>query len=132
MKNRFEELASLWLDKAKDDILWAKDSLADEHYSGVCFLTQQIMEKSLKAYLYFVKEELIRTHNLLRLLDRCRKHDSDFEKLRKNCGFTNDFYIDTRYPDIEEITQLENEEMAREALTLAEEIKDFVERKIKT
>lgn len=38
MNDRFEELAKTWLDRARDDLLWAKDTLDDKRFSGVCFL----------------------------------------------------------------------------------------------
>ncbi|MDP4011442.1 MAG: HEPN domain-containing protein [Candidatus Roizmanbacteria bacterium] len=39
--NRNQELAHAWLSRAKDDVLWAKDSFKTKHFSGVCFLGQQ-------------------------------------------------------------------------------------------
>lgn len=81
MLKRSKELAKLWLEKAYEDILWAKDSLEDKHFAGVCFLSQQASEKALKAYLFHQDEKLLRTHNLMRLLKRCQKYETKFGNL---------------------------------------------------
>lgn len=81
MQERTKEIADVWLAKAQEDILWARDSFEDGHYSGVCFLSQQAAGKALKAYLFSQREKLVRTHNLLRLLKRCTKHNMVFEKV---------------------------------------------------
>jgi len=41
-----------WLDKAGDNLKWAKDNLEDENYPLVCFLTQQAVELALKGFMY--------------------------------------------------------------------------------
>lgn len=131
MKNdRFVELSKLWLQRANDDILWANDSFATKHFSGVCFLSQQIAEKALKAYLFHQKQKLIRTHDLERLLEKCLTFDKDFLSLKQNCQILNDYYIDTRYPDIWDIGRFDDEKMAQEALSFTKEIYDFVAKKL--
>jgi len=88
-KNRYQELCEIWLERANEDRLWAKSSLKEGFYGGVCFLSQQIVEKTLKAYLFHHKEELIRTHNLVRLLKSCQKHNAEFEGYLKACKTLN-------------------------------------------
>lgn len=122
--------ASLWLEKAKDDILWAKDSFQAQHFAGVCFLSQQIAEKALKAYLFFKEVKLIRTHNLFRLLKKCKQFNSQFEQFVTAAKILNAYYIDTRYPDIWDMSRFEDEKLAKEALELAEKLVEFVEKKI--
>lgn len=107
-KDRFEELAENWFKKAKDDYIWAKDSFDDKHYGGVCFLSQQVAEKALKAYLFLRKEKLVRTHDVERLLEKTELHDKSFKKLRSNCQILNVYYTDTRYPDIWDYSRFEN------------------------
>lgn len=65
-KDRFEELAKIWLKKAQDDYLWAQDSFKTGHFGAACFICQQIAEKSLKAYLFSKREKLVKTHMLVR------------------------------------------------------------------
>ena len=127
---RVKELSKIWFAKAKDDLSWAEDSFKTKHFSGTCFLSQQTAEKCLKSYLFFKEEKLIRTHNLLRLLFRCKKFDSDFEKLKTAVKTLNIYYTDTRYPDIWDISRFENQKLAEEALGLAKKIVDFVEKQI--
>lgn len=128
---RSEEIAKIWLNKALDDVNWAEDSLEDGHFSGVCFLSQQIVEKVLKAYLYFKRERLIRVHDLFKLLRRCEKFDPEFKKFGSTAKNLNPYYVDTRYPDIWDISRFEDEKLATEALELAKEVVKFVEKQIK-
>ena len=116
--NRNQELAHAWIDRAKDDVLWAKDSFKMKHFSGVCFLGQQAVEKALKAYLFLQDEKLIRTHDLLRLLEKCVTYDEVFVELKNACIILSDYYIDTRYPDIWDRDRFNDEKMAEEALKL--------------
>ncbi|MCD6548855.1 MAG: HEPN domain-containing protein [Thermodesulfobacterium sp.] len=45
------EKAKRWLKQAMEDLKWAKYLLKEGAYYLVCSLSQQIAEKSLKAYL---------------------------------------------------------------------------------
>ena len=47
-KDRFEELTMIWLKKAKNDLLWAKDSIRTGHFGAGCFICQQIARKALR------------------------------------------------------------------------------------
>ena len=116
--SRNQELAHAWLSRAKDDVLWAQDSFKTQHFSGVCFLGQQAVEKALKAYLFLQNEKLIRTHDLLRLLEKCVTYDEVFVELKNACIVLSDYYIDTRYPDIWDRDRFDDKKMAEEALKL--------------
>jgi len=124
--SKMEQLAEVWLAKANDDILWAEDSLRTGHFAGVCFLAQQIVEKTLKAYLFSQGEKLIRTHNLIRLLAKCKKFNPGFENFFNTAKTLNVYYVDTRYPDIWDISRFEDEKLAKEALVLTQELFNFV------
>lgn len=130
-EKEYKRLSEIWLKTAKDDLLWAKDSLKDKWYSRVCFISQQAVEKALKSYLFFQQEKLIRTHNLLLLLKNCQKYNRSFTKLVDSCTILNGYYIDTRCPDIWDITRFEDPALAKEALSLAHEVVIFVQKKIK-
>lgn len=132
MKDRFKELASIWLNKAQDDFSWAKDTMEDGRFGGVCFLCQQAVEKALKAYLFNQKEKLIRTHNLPMLNEKCKKHDSSFSMLHKAVDILNQYYTDTRYPDIWDCSRFEDKDLAKEALKLTKETVEFIKKKLKT
>lgn len=130
-KKEFKRLSQIWLKTAKDDLLWAKDSLKDKWYDRVCFISQQAVEKALKSYLFPQQEKLIRTHNLLLLLKSCQKYNRSFAQLVDACTILNGYYTDTRYPDIWDVTRFEDANLAKEALGLAYEVVAFVQKKIK-
>ena len=85
------------------------------------------MEKALKAYLFSRHVELIRTHILPRLLVRCVDFDQDFRQMEAACDLLTDYYIDTRYPEIDVSY---TKEMAREAIELAGQVLGFVEERL--
>ena len=129
---RSEELYLKWLEKAKDDMKYAKGNFGLKFYSQTCFLCQQSAEKALKAFLFYKDQKLIKTHNLERLLEKLIFFKNEFLKLRENCQVLNDYYTDTRYPDIWDYDRFDNKKLAFQALKLAEEILEFVEKEIKT
>lgn len=128
--DRYDELAALWFSRARDDLEWAKDSFVDGHFSGVCFLCQQIVEKSLKAYLFKKRQNLVRTHDTERLLELCLSFDTDFQHLKSACNIVNDYYVDTRYPDIWDIQRFQTKALAREALKEAKKTISFIQKKL--
>jgi len=132
MKDRFEELAEIWFKKAEDDLKWARYSLKGKFYGITCFGCQQIVEKSLKAYLFSRKEKLIRTHNLIKLLRLARKHDQVFKKLNSACEILSQYYTDTRYPDIWDYSRFDDKKLAKEAVKLAQKVLVFVKEKLKS
>jgi HEPN domain-containing protein len=92
--------------------------------STVCFLSQQLAEKYLKAFLVFHRETFPKIHHLDRLLELCISINDDFRRLKKNIILLSDYYIETRYPEdrVEEWSWKE----AKEAFDSALEIKKFV------
>lgn len=96
---KLPDIAAEWLQKAQDDYGFACASLEDmEYFAQICFHFQQASEKYLKAFIVANKLEFRAIHNLLELLDICRKEDRHFEELSEACRFLNPFYIDSRYP----------------------------------
>lgn len=132
MNDRFEELASVWLAKAEDDLAWAKDTLVDNRFGSVCFLCQQVAEKALKSFLFFRRQKLIRTHNLPLLNEKCKHFDADFSELDDAVDTLNNYYTDTRYPDIWDHTRFEDKNLAKEAFLFAEHIARFIRGKENT
>lgn len=88
-----------WIEKAQRDLKSAK--ILKEHDCGndmVAFHCQQAVEKSLKAYLIMNGEGIVSGHSLIYLCKLSEKHNSEFRKYIKDCGFLNQYYIETRYP----------------------------------
>ncbi|MBC8265227.1 MAG: HEPN domain-containing protein [Anaerolineales bacterium] len=52
LAGEFEELAAIWLEKAKDDLQCARHDFDGQFYTQTCFGCQQAVEKALKAYLF--------------------------------------------------------------------------------
>lgn len=73
-----------WLNIAREDLLAAKTLLKVELFSTVTYLCQQCGEKSLKGYLAFKKHEIVKTHDLTKLVGICRRFDVVFEALLRS------------------------------------------------
>ena len=133
MANKFlhQELqVEEWVKKAKDDELNACSILT--HRDGtpncVCFLSQQMAEKYLKAFLVYKKKWFPKIHPLDRLVELCIKLDFSFKELKEDAIFLTEFYVPARYPG--DYPEFDWEE-AEQALEATERIRDFVLNKIK-
>lgn len=118
-----------WIKRATDDELSAKAILEDRDGapSTVCFLSQQMAEKYLKAFLVAKQKDFPKIHQLDQLLALCLKTDQDFEYLKKDAISISDYWVDARYPgDYPEFSW----EDAEEAFEAAMRIKDFILGKI--
>lgn len=122
-------LPQQWLDRASEDLTVARLVLREGHASHACFLAQQCIEKSLKAYLLAKTDRYPRAHKLVDLLVECEGSQATFSQFRDNCIVVDQYYIPTRYPNgipgglpngLPGILE------AQEALTLAESILQFI------
>lgn len=125
-ESRQKELFDTWLKAAKHDVEWAEGSFKFKEYAGVCFLSQQIIEKSLKAFLYLKGEELRKVHDLDNLLSLAMKYEKTFRKYTTATSILSGYYLSTRYPDIGDVEIFNKKELAEEALNWATEIFNFV------
>jgi HEPN domain-containing protein len=103
--------------------------LKEEHIAHACFLSQQCIEKALKAYLIAKANEYPRTHGLVTLLALCVSLNSAFDQFHNVCATVDQYYIPTRYPD--GIPGglpggLPGEAETKESITAAETILQFV------
>lgn len=124
-KNKYPELAKEWLLRAQDDELSAKDILDDRQGAPttVCFLSQQIAEKSLKAFLCYQGIEFPKIHQLDELLKLCERVDADFNSLIDIAEDLTPFYISTRYPGDYPMYSFQDAESAFQKSII---VKDFV------
>lgn len=114
-----------WLRKAHEDELNAGSLLKhrDGAASGVCFLSHQMAEKYLKAYLVAKQNRFPKIHPLDRLVEFCAEHDPMFFALGATAAQLDPYYTPARYPaDIPEFGWSDGER----AFALAEKIKRFV------
>lgn len=118
-----------WLNKADEDLLYAKASLEDglEFYSQICFHLHQAVEKYLKAYIISNELSFRRIHDLSALLKVCIVKDQEFSNFKHEVEKITPFYIKARYPDF--IFSV-GKEQASNALKVAQEIATFVKTKL--
>lgn len=88
-----------WLRRAADDLAVARLVLDENYAAHACFLAQQCMEKSLKAFLLYKQNRYPRTHKLVDLLNVCRQLDNRWNDFFDDCIVVDQYYIPTRYPD---------------------------------
>jgi|BEDMetMinimDraft_2_1075160.scaffolds.fasta_scaffold06277_5 Uncharacterized conserved protein related to C-terminal domain of eukaryotic chaperone, SACSIN len=102
------------------------------HKSGLFRLAayhfHQAVEKLLKAYLLFKRGEYPFIHSISRLLIEILKIDDDFIFLKEKMIFKLDkYYTGSRYPPLLKV----KEEDAKEALEIAQKVREFILKKIK-
>ncbi|MDP2642464.1 MAG: HEPN domain-containing protein [Candidatus Peregrinibacteria bacterium] len=121
--------AKEWLKKAHQDeisvLALLKNNIGSP--SVVCFLSQQMAEKLLKAYLVHKVKDFPKIHQLDRLVKMCTEIDDSFEVLKDDAIYLTAFYVTTRYPgDYPDF----NWKAAKSAGDSAKKIKNFVLSKI--
>ena len=99
MVSVFMQTHKHWLLIAKEDLDSAKHLFSGSFVTGL-FHAQQCAEKSLKAYLVFKKNMIIKTHDLVRLIDVCMQLNENFETLRLFAVELTPYETAGRYPDI--------------------------------
>ncbi len=122
-------LPKQWLDKATEDLAVAKLVLAEEHTAHACFLSQQCIEKALKAYLLEKAQTYPRSHKLVDLLKECEQFEPAFSQFLVDCTVVDQYYVPTRYPDgvpRGKPSGMPSDVEAQEAILAAEQILNFV------
>jgi len=114
-----------WIVKAYEDYITAKHllSLPDDEIptSAVCFHSQQLVEKMLKAFLVFHRVSFGRWHNLAILKKLCSEIDEDFKKL--DLEGLSIYAVEVRYPEEFFIPSVKE---ARECFDVMETVKEFM------
>ena len=120
-----------WIEKATEDELSIKVLLKhrDAPPSPVCFHSQQMAEKYLKALLIFHNQNFSKVHDLKRLATLIEPFVPDLFNLENEFNILNKFYTTTRYPgDFPEGFSWQD---AEEAFRAATAIKEFVLERMK-
>lgn len=118
-----------WFSKAEADLGSAKILFREGGATDtICFLCQQAVEKYLKGYLISKKKKFGKIHDLAALLALCGEIDKEFLDWYKEAEKLTSYYIETRYPPDIPISYTKEE--AREALSQAETITEFIKEKI--
>lgn len=88
-----------WLDQVREDLRSADLLLGEGRYYLVCFLAQQVAEKTLKAYLYATGAEPVFDHSIQRLGGRIADRDAALTESVAAAAELDAYYVQTRYPD---------------------------------
>jgi HEPN domain-containing protein len=128
MKKSNVDLVRNWLEKARRDLITAKNGLdSSEPFTDIiCFHAQQAGEKYLKAYLVWQTIEFPKTHSLEDLILLATQKDSSFSGLIEDAGILTPYAVEIRYGESEEPLF----EDAKEAVEVAEQIREFVFQKL--
>jgi HEPN domain-containing protein len=99
MRNEPLEEGQRWLRQAKVDLRWANHLAQAGAYHLACFLSQQVAEKALKAFLYAQGEEIVIGHSVERLCAAAAAFDPEFQIRGRSWSILDGYYIPTRYPN---------------------------------
>lgn len=123
-----KEETNLWVEKAQEDLDDALYNFGGRRYGITAFLSQQAVEKILKAALVELEEKRPpKTHDLVYLSETCgleipEKWQSIFEEMTKS-------YFRVRYPDIGR-RYFTKPEMAKKHLEFTKEFLPWVLEKL--
>jgi len=126
-------LPQQWLDRAREDLQVARLVLRERHFAHTCFLAQQCIEKSLKAYLLAKANTYPRVHKLVDLLAECEALGLDVRCISCRLHRRGSILHPTRYPDGVPgglASGLPGEAEAYEALNMADGVFQFVATKL--
>ena len=135
MKRPSKEEALRWFTQAKDEFIDANELRKRNRFYLALFHFQQAAEKALKAYLYQeVKSiEVFFTHSINDLLSMVFEIDTEFKNVSSSKKL-DQYYIPTRYPNALPggipSRYFDDPKEAEEAMLLAKNIIDLVEKKI--
>ena len=133
MKRIAEKEGMRWLEQANEDFDTAKCLINNKKWYMVCFLSQQIAEKALKAYLYYKGEKFVIGHSVTDLCKWANEIDKSFSHLIDKISILDGYYLPTRYPNSLPSNipkNVYNEKSARESLELANRTIKFVSKKM--
>lgn len=88
-----------WLRQAQEDLRWADHLAKEGAYHLACFLSQQVAEKALKAFLYAQGEEIVLGHSVERLCAAAARFDAEFRARGRSWSVLDGYYVPTRYPN---------------------------------
>jgi len=117
--------SKLWFEKASDNLKWAEDNLKDNNFPLVCYLSQQAVELALKGFLYSKGVVPPKSHLLVKLGEVCKENGLDVTEIMVDLAVLSEYYLEARYPD-ELNRDLDNENLAKEALSKAKKVVDVV------
>ena len=125
--------SSRWLRQSEHDLAAGRHAASGGYHALACFQAQQAAEKSVAAYLFARGAERVWGHALADLCEDAMALDKTFDVIKSVAMLLDKYYFPTRYP-----TGLPggvpqeayDETDSARALEIAEDVKDFVERRL--
>jgi HEPN domain-containing protein len=99
MRNEPLDEGQRWLKQAAEDLRWARHLCEQGAYHLACFLSQQVAEKAIKAFLYAQGEEIVLGHSVARLCAAAGSFEPEFTRRARSWSVLDGYYIPTRYPN---------------------------------
>jgi HEPN domain-containing protein len=99
MRNRPIDEGWRWLRQAQEDLHWSQHLAEAGAYYLACFLSQQVAEKALKAFLYAQELEIVLGHSVERLCAAAAEYEPEFRVHARSWSILDSYYIPTRYPN---------------------------------
>ena len=127
MNENIKNIVKEWIKDAEEELKAAKE-LLEKLPQKSSVHSQQAAEKFLKAFLAYHNVEILKTHNIERLIKECMKIDKEFQNLLKEEIVILSRYYFSRYPPQLLSVTLEEAEVAFKS---ALEVKEFVLKKLK-
>lgn len=124
-----------WVQQAVRDLDDARYAFAGQRYNLACFVAQQAAEKALKGYLYAQGAEMVWGHSVRELCTDASAADEAFAALGREVAPLDQYYIPTRYPNGLPgglPSEAYNATDGERALDLAQQVLDFVQRRLAT
>lgn len=98
MSPQESDFPEYWIRLAGRDIRMFQILMREDEPEGAGFHLQQATEKFFKAYLIRRGWRLVRTHNLVDLLDEASLYDPSIAEFRDVCDEVRKYYFASRYP----------------------------------
>jgi len=100
-----------WLNRAKSNLIRARQNHPDVYLEDLCFDAQQAAEKAIKAILIHLNVDFPYTHDLMTLLTRVAEAGKSVPDEIKEAAMLTDYAAESRYPSpAESVTNEEYEE----------------------
>lgn len=117
-----------WIDLAEYDIETAEAMFETKRFLYVGFMCHQVIEKSLKGYYVFVKNEIPdKIHNLIRLAKQSGLYDLFSPDQKKTLDRLDPLNIEARYPkEKEKLLQALTKEKCQEIIIMTKELYQWI------
>ena len=94
-----DDVAGIWMRQASYDLESARFMMREGFYSQVCFMAEQVAEKTLKALAFHRGDSDVRGHSLKALVSSLEVSYPELSEFYEIVESLEEYYIPTRYPD---------------------------------